>query len=85
MAPPIRHHSISNELHRPKLLLDIFNNGRVPKERGRAVVVVVGVGRQGQHDARDDRGADADWETGGGGLRGQGREPGGGVGVEVEV
>lgn len=63
MAPAVRHHGIRDQLHGPELLVGGGHQGRVPEEHGAAVVVIVRVGRQRQHDAVDLGRRDTHWEA----------------------
>lgn len=47
MFPAFGNYGIGDEFHGPEFLLEIGNEGSVAEEDGAAVVVVVGIGREG--------------------------------------
>jgi hypothetical protein len=59
MLPPVRNHAVGDEFHGPELLVKSSDEGCVAKENGGAVVVVVRVGREGEDEAVDFGGRDA--------------------------
>ena len=91
--PAPRHDLVGDEFHGPELLLDRRDGQGVPEEDRGAVVVGVRVGGEGQDEAVDLAGGDADGEAlgrrVGAVLRGGGarevHEAAGDVAVEVAV
>ena len=51
VGPPVEHDEIGDEFHSPQLLFNGRDEGRVAEQHDRAVVVAVGVWRQGEHEA----------------------------------
>jgi len=70
MLPPVRDYAVGDEFHGPELLVQCGDEGCVAEQNSGAVVVVVGVGGEGQDEAVDFGGCDTDGKTGG--VRGTG-------------
>ena len=60
MFPAIGNYGIGDEFHGQEFFLEICDESSVPEEDRAAVVVVVGIGREGEDYAVDFRGCDAD-------------------------
>lgn len=83
VPPAALHHAVGDELHGVQLLLRVLDESGVAEEHGGAVVVAVVEGGEGEDQAVDVGGGDADGQAGVGAD--DVHDAGGDVAVEVQV